>query len=98
MLRKVDPLETDFKNVHAVLPRGTLDKFGVLINYVSPTTFQFIEDCKTYAPNHLRKTDIRNLSLTSTRTLTPTTLRNLGRILATFADSQKIIIVTVIKV
>ena len=37
-----------FENFLAVLLDENIDKFRVLTNFVSPTVFEFIEECTTY--------------------------------------------------
>ena len=37
-----------FENFLQVLPQAGLDKLGILTNYVSPTIFQYIEECTDY--------------------------------------------------
>ena len=37
-----------FDNFLSVLPSKDLDKFGVLTNFVSPTVFEYIEECSTF--------------------------------------------------
>lgn len=37
-----------FENFLAVLPGEGLDKFGVLTNFISPTVFEYVEECATY--------------------------------------------------
>ena len=38
-----------FENFLTVLPQENLNKLTVLANYVSPTIFQYIEECSDYA-------------------------------------------------
>ncbi len=56
---EVDPIATGaskawihwkriFENFLSVLPGEDLDEFGISINFVSPTVFEYIEECSSY--------------------------------------------------
>ena len=38
----------NFEKLFVVLMDDDVDKFGILTNYVSPTVFEYIEECTTY--------------------------------------------------
>ena len=37
-----------FQNFLAVLPPDTLDRIGILMNYLTPKIYQYVEDCRDY--------------------------------------------------